>query len=38
MMSNGNSFGNGDSISTGKTTERECPFIRRLLQVTERRA
>ena len=30
MYSNGNSFGNGSSMGT-KTTERECPLIRRIL-------
>lgn len=37
MLSNGNSFSEGNSYGGGgKTTERECPFIRRLLQVAER--
>lgn len=35
-LSNGNSFSNGQSMGT-KTTERECPLIRRILAVTESR-
>jgi hypothetical protein len=31
-LSNGNSFSNGQSMGT-KGTERECPLVRRLLQV-----
>ena len=36
MHSNGQSFSEGNSFSEG--TERECLFIRRLLQVAESRA
>jgi len=35
MWSNGNSFSNGQSMAAGM--ERECPFIARLLRVTEGR-
>jgi hypothetical protein len=37
MMSNGNSFSNGQSMGTGKTTERECPLIERLLSPAGKR-
>lgn len=35
MLSNGNSFSNGQSMNPG--TERECPLIRRILQAVEDR-